>query len=55
MIYWEKVRLTKMFYDQIARPVLFRLDPELMHGSTIKIGSLVSKSSAALPFASTVL
>ena len=42
-----KYPLNKMFYDHIIRPILFRLDPEFTHNSTIKIGSLVSKSSLA--------
>ncbi len=43
----ENVQLAEMFYSQIARPILFRLSPEFVHGSTIKIGSLISKSSMA--------
>ena len=42
-----KYPLNKMFYDHIIRPILFRLDPEFTHNSTIKIGSLISKSSLA--------
>lgn len=36
-----------MLYTRIARPLLFRLDPEFVHRQTIKTGHLLSKSRLA--------